>query len=245
MLWRIFIFTVCSMFLTASADVKPKTKAGIDTLFHLRRMFYVEDLDDDLCVEWDDIYQVASRADINNDGIYEFNEMLADPDMNEASRDDFNVFEVNGDGKVDMDDVHLKFYDILSASGNDVDIKEYLRFMSTREPDRGELMDIKSFVNAEKNFLVSDQNDNGLLSPYEYKAEFRFADADHDGFLNSNETDAFRPTRHVGQFCDDVATTGCSLNDVEALFDGADTDNSGKLSVEEYIIYFGKLMTAT
>ncbi|KAK6187922.1 hypothetical protein SNE40_005842 [Patella caerulea] len=235
-----------SLTLTSSGFVFI-TETGVDSLLHLRKFFYREDVDDDLRVEPDDYRQIKLRVDTNHDDTISLEEMKMDPFFKTTiTMEEYLNFDLDGDGSITTKDFDIKIHDLLSAKGNDIDLKEYLQFMAVNEESQGEIMQIDSFVYATKNFQVSDLDDDEILSEYEYKAEFGVADANFNSFLEVNEIDAFRPTRHVdaNKVCSDkkMTSTGCDMNDVMVLFNTSDTNNDMSLSLDEYVKYFGELM---
>ncbi|KAK6166249.1 hypothetical protein SNE40_022994 [Patella caerulea] len=227
-------------------EITPRSSGGIDDLFYQRKLFYLLDVDDDLKLEVDDIQQVMSRMDKNRDGKITYEEMTDDPEWMNFTQEQYSTHDLNGDGEFTTIDTDLRFNDVFSAEGNDISLKEYLGLPMVKAEVRGEPMKIDSFVWAERNFQVSDLNDSGSLSEYEYQAEFHVADANNNGFLEVNEIDAFRPTRHLAnsQVCSlaELNSSGCDVNDVMILFDTSDIDADMSLTFEEYVRYFGELM---
>ncbi|ESO98132.1 hypothetical protein LOTGIDRAFT_176523, partial [Lottia gigantea] len=170
-------------------------------------------------------------------------EVKSNPDTPRLSIEVFQSWDSNNDGVLNDKDIRLLF-ELLPGTGNKVDLREFLTTYSSRTNDTtGPVMKIQSFVQAERDFLIIDENDDNILSREEFKVEFRLADKNKNGNLEESEVRHMFPMRSTPPetICQNISVS-CSVDDVMPLFDAADKNQDSQLSVEEYIQHFGNLI---
>ncbi|ESP05666.1 hypothetical protein LOTGIDRAFT_228146 [Lottia gigantea] len=219
------------------------TEAGVLTLLEIRKQFYIADFDDDNFLTYDNCQKYIQLDDLNGDGEITHQEVKSNPDTPRFPIEVFQSWDSNNDDVLNDKDIRLLF-ESLPGTGNKVDLQEFLTMYSSRMNETtGPVMKIQSFVQAERDFLIIDENDDNILSREEFQVEFRLADKNKNENLEESEVRNMFPMRSTPPetICPNISVS-CSVDDVMALFDAADKNQDSQLSVDEYIQHFGNLI---
>ncbi|ESO82497.1 hypothetical protein LOTGIDRAFT_169971 [Lottia gigantea] len=238
-----FLVCICAVQLVYSDIITNiKTEAGVETLLQERFHFYLLDFDDNNLITLDNCLRGFLIDDINNDGKVTYDEVISNPDTPNAPLYIFQAWDADGDGSLSLRDIIMSFQ-LLPGTGNEMDLLEYLTLEVSRlNATTGPTMKIQSFIHAERDFFIIDENDDNVLTRMEFQVEFRQADKDKNGNLDESEVRNMFPMRSTPPKRICPSTTSCSVNDVLPLFDSADKNGDSELTIKEYIQHFGHLI---
>ncbi|ESO87324.1 hypothetical protein LOTGIDRAFT_229390 [Lottia gigantea] len=221
-----------------------KTEAGVISLLKMRAYFLFVDYDDDHILTHGDFLRFLLIDDLNDDGEVTYEEVeKSHPNDTRIPSRIFNTWDANLDRVLNKKDIVMLFEE-LPGSGNELDLQEILTIASSRTNETtGPVMKIQSFVQAERDFLIIDENDDNILTKKEFQVEFKVADKNKDGKLEESEVRNMFPMRSTPpeKICPNIAVS-CSVEDIMSLFDAADQNKDSQLSINEYIIHFGFLI---
>ncbi|ESP05667.1 hypothetical protein LOTGIDRAFT_228147 [Lottia gigantea] len=240
----IFCVYLCAVHQVYSAILTNiRSEAGVSSLLKIRKEYYMVDFDDDNVLTHHNCHRYIRIDDINGDGDITYEEVEANPDTPRFPMEVFLAWDANNDGVLNDIDVNAVF-EMVPGTGNIVDLQEFLTIYSSRMNETtGPVMKIQSFVQAERDFLIIDENDDNILTREEFKFEFRLADKNKNGNLEETEVRHMFPMRSTPpeNICPNISVS-CSVDDVILLFDAADKNQDSQLSVDEYIQHFGNLI---
>ncbi|ESO89627.1 hypothetical protein LOTGIDRAFT_164930 [Lottia gigantea] len=240
----IFCVYLCAVHQVYSAILTNiRSEAGVLSLLEFRKQFYIVDFDDNNVLTYDNIRRHVLLVDLNNDGQVTHEELQSNPDTPKYPMEVFRALDINNDNILNCTDIRGVF-ELLPGTGNEVDLQEFLTTFSTRMNETtGPVMKIQSFVQADRDFMIIDENDDNILTREEFQVDFTEADENKNGQLEESEVRNMFPMRSTPPetICPNISVS-CSVDDVMPLFDAADKNQDSQLTVDEYIQHFGLLI---